>query len=108
MVFAQQEIGERAAIPKTIYVVKNIPQTAVGKIFKPPLVQQQVQSVFEADLLAMDGIEKVTIAVDADAMHGMIARVLVVPRVGVDTAVLEKAINKQLGQYPVYYEIKGL
>ena len=108
MAFAQQEIGERAAVPKAIYVVANIPQTAVGKIFKPPLVQQQVQSVFEADLLAMDGIEKVKIAVDADALHGMIARVSVVPKAGVNKATLKDDIDKKLGQYSIYYEITGL
>ena len=35
--WAQKHIGERAAIPKEIYVIDQIPLTAVGKIFKTGL-----------------------------------------------------------------------
>ena len=108
MAFAQKEIGERAAVPKAIYIVEAIPQTAVGKIFKLPLVHQEVQSVFEADLATVEGIQKATVVVEADALHGMIARVSIVPQAGVDTAVLTAAINEKLGQYTVYYEVAGL
>ncbi len=104
--FAQKEIGERAAIPKAIHIVDKVPQTAVGKIFKPPLVHREVQSVFGQDLASVEGIAQVTVMVDADALHGMIARVLVVPQVNVDTAVLKDAINDKLGQYTIYYKVE--
>lgn len=108
LAYAQQEIKERAAVPKAIYIVNKIPQTAVGKIFKPPLVQKEVQSVFTEELSEVAGIESVTVGVDADALHGMFARVAVVPKVGADTAVLKNIIDKKLGQYSIYYEITGL
>jgi fatty-acyl-CoA synthase len=37
LAFCQQHISERAAIPKRIEIVDNIPVTAVGKVFKPLL-----------------------------------------------------------------------
>jgi fatty-acyl-CoA synthase len=37
LAFCQQHISERAAIPKRIEVLENIPVTAVGKVFKPLL-----------------------------------------------------------------------
>ncbi len=108
MTYAQTEIGERAAIPKAIHVVDEIPQTAVGKIFKPPLIRQEIQSVFEGDLAEVDGLQQVTVVVEQDALHGNKATIAVVANDGVDTAVLLQAINEKLGQYTVYYEIEGL
>jgi fatty-acyl-CoA synthase len=35
--WARAHIGERAAVPKDVYIVDQIPLTAVGKIFKPAL-----------------------------------------------------------------------
>jgi fatty-acyl-CoA synthase len=37
LAFASEHIGERAAVPKYIYFVDNLPLTAVGKVFKPGL-----------------------------------------------------------------------
>ncbi len=37
LAFCQQHISERAAIPKRIEILDNIPVTAVGKVFKPLL-----------------------------------------------------------------------
>jgi len=35
--FAAKNISERAAIPKNIFIINEIPTTAIGKIFKPDL-----------------------------------------------------------------------
>jgi len=39
--FARAEIGERAAVPKAIYIVPALPLTGVGKIFKPELKRRE-------------------------------------------------------------------
>lgn len=38
--FCQENIGEKAAIPKAIYLIDALPLTAVGKVYKPALKQQ--------------------------------------------------------------------
>ncbi|WP_230180762.1 acyl-CoA synthetase [Aquabacterium sp. CECT 9606] len=43
---ARSTIAERAAHPKIIRIVDILPTTAIGKIFKPTLIQSEVQSVF--------------------------------------------------------------
>ena len=108
MSYAQTEIGERAAIPKAVHVVDEIPQTAVGKIFKPPLIRREIQSVYEQELAEVEGLQQVTVVVDQDALHGNKAIISVVTNEGADTAVLKQAIDEKLGQYTVYYEIEGL
>ena len=42
--FARTAIGERAALPKHIRIVDQIPLTAVGKIFKPNLKRREIES----------------------------------------------------------------
>ena len=46
MAHAKVTIAERAAHPKHIRIVDVLPTTAIGKIFKPTLIQQEVESVF--------------------------------------------------------------
>ena len=56
--FAEQEIGERPAWPRQVYIVPHMPLTAVGKIFKPSLRQDSAERLVrtllnEADLTGM-------------------------------------------------------
>ena len=48
--FARSQIGERAAVPKTIHILEQIPLTLVGKVFKRALGEYTV--VYE---LVIDG-----------------------------------------------------
>lgn len=45
MEYAMANIKERAAIPKVIHIIKDMPITAVGKIFKPQLTWWQIEEV---------------------------------------------------------------
>lgn len=63
--YAQQEIQERAAVPKRIIFVDEIPTTAVGKIFRPALRQQITQQVVEEALLTKDIVAVVTARLDS-------------------------------------------
>lgn len=51
-VHARATIAERAAQPKLIRIVGALPTTAIGKIFKPPLIRQEVESVFAEEAAA--------------------------------------------------------
>ncbi|AIG01505.1 AMP-binding domain protein [Pseudomonas fluorescens] len=50
MEHAMQHIHERAAVPKDIWLVEQIPLTAVGKTFKPALRLDAVRRVFEYEV----------------------------------------------------------
>lgn len=45
MQHAQAQVAERAAWPKHIHIVDALPTTAIGKIFKPALTLQEMESV---------------------------------------------------------------
>ena len=42
---AKRTIGERAAWPKAIRIIEQMPQTAVGKLFKPALKRMEIRDV---------------------------------------------------------------
>lgn len=48
--FAQENLAERAAVPKEIHFIDAMPVTAVGKIFKPDLRNDIVSKVVNAHL----------------------------------------------------------
>ncbi len=101
--FAKSKIGERAAIPKEIIIIDAIPQTAVGKIFKPSLVRAQVKEVYEAAVNKIDGVASCDVVAEGDKRLGTIAYVNVT--CDGDKAAVEDAINKTLGQYSVSFKL---
>jgi len=54
MAHARASISERAAHPKSIRIVETLPTTAIGKIFKPTLIQTEVESVFKDEAALLD------------------------------------------------------
>lgn len=72
---AQQSIHERAAQPKDIWLVEQIPVTAVGKIFKPKLRLDAMRRVLVERLT--DLAVSVQVDVTADAQFGMHAHIQV-------------------------------
>ena len=103
--FAQQHIGERAAVPKRIFVLDQIPLTAVGKIFKPALTRAQVIEVFKEEIEQLSGVQAVSVTAEGDKKLGTVAMVEVEAKNGVDTAVLEQEVRARLGQYTVHYQL---
>jgi fatty-acyl-CoA synthase len=73
MAFAIQHIHERAALPKYIEVLPELPKTAVGKVFKPDLRRMAIIRVYDA-ALAEAGIPARVMAVIEDKKRGLVAR----------------------------------
>jgi acyl-CoA synthetase (AMP-forming)/AMP-acid ligase II len=88
--FAKQHIHERAAVPKYLEILPELPKTAVGKVFKPDLRKMAIKRIYDEALEAA-GIEaRVTKVVD-DKKKGLQA---VLTRTGdVDDAAVEAALG---------------
>lgn len=71
--FAAEHIAERAAIPRHIHIVDELPQTAVGKTFKPALTLREVESVVREESVRC-GAELVSVVVEQDPRLGVVAR----------------------------------
>ncbi len=74
MAYAQTHIHERAAIPKHIEILAELPKTAVGKVFKPDLRRRAITRVYDAALKEA-GIGAHVLEVVEDKKRGLVARV---------------------------------
>jgi fatty-acyl-CoA synthase len=97
MGFAAKHIQERAALPKYIEVMPELPKTAVGKVFKPDLRRMAITRTFDA-ALAEAGIAASVGDVIEDKKRGLVAR-LKRPAAADDAKV-----NAVLGQFATPWE----
>ena len=72
MAFARQRIHERAAVPRHIEILPELPKTAVGKVFKPDLRRRAIARIYDA---ALDGTGARVVEVVEDPRRGLVARI---------------------------------
>lgn len=72
--YAQSHIHERAAQPKHIEILPELPKTAVGKVFKPDLRRLAITRVYDAALGAA-GLSARVVEVKEDKKRGLVARI---------------------------------
>ncbi len=71
--FAEDNIHERAALPKYVEILDELPKTAVGKVFKPDLRRMAITRIYNASL-AEAGIATEVVEVIEDKSRGLVAR----------------------------------
>ncbi len=104
--YLAKEVGERAAVPKQVYIVPQIPLTPVGKIFKPALRWESIRKVYAQELSALQGMsEKIEVKVSEDKIHGSLAVITIVPLPGVSEATIRDKVSEVLARYTVRYEL---
>ncbi|SFA71836.1 fatty-acyl-CoA synthase/long-chain acyl-CoA synthetase [Poseidonocella pacifica] len=72
--FANERIHERAARPKYLEILPELPKTAVGKVFKPDLRRSAISRVYSEALAHAGVAARVTSVVD-DKKRGLVARI---------------------------------
>lgn len=72
LTFAKDRIHERAAHPKHLEIMDELPKTAVGKIFKPDLRKRAITRVFNAALAKAD-LQVEVASVSEDKKRGLVA-----------------------------------
>ena len=94
---AKRHIHERAAIPKHIEVVDELPKTAVGKIFKPELRKKAIKRVLD-EALTGAGIAASVAGITEDKKRGLVAQITR------NDAVDEAALRQKLGEFTVPWD----
>lgn len=100
--FARERIPERAANPVDLHIIDVMPLTGVGKIFKPALRQQAVETVFNAEMEALRSKADISVSVSNSNLHGTLVTVAVK---GGDEASLRSEIKDKLGSYTVKHDV---
>ncbi|AML50208.1 acyl-CoA synthetase [Falsihalocynthiibacter arcticus] len=74
MEFCKKEIPERAAHPKYIEILDELPKTAVGKVFKPDLRKRAITRVYNA-ALEKAGLQVSVCSVIESRRRGLVAQI---------------------------------
>lgn len=71
---ARAHIHERAAFPKYIEIIDELPKTAVGKVFKPDLRKRAITRVLNEALATAGLTQRVSLVID-DKKLGLVAKI---------------------------------
>lgn len=102
LAFAQSAISERAAWPKVVRIVDHLPQTAVGKIFKPALKEREAVDALRAEL-AKANISVPALAVETCPKRGTVINVTIAH--GSDELPIRKALG--VFPFPIEFQVKS-
>jgi fatty-acyl-CoA synthase len=106
LAFAGERIGERAAIPKQIQIIQNMPITAVGKIFKPQLRWWATEDTYREALTVLQPLaEAVTLIVGPDDTHETVARITVRRNQG-SAEEIRQNVDEILGKFSTRYVLE--
>ncbi|MEP2781920.1 MAG: acyl-CoA synthetase [Pseudoruegeria sp.] len=97
MAYAKKNIHERAAHPKFLEIMPELPKTGVGKIFKPDLRKMAITRVFNAALTTSGFNAEVSSVID-DKKRGLVA--LINKTGDVD----EEALGHCLGEFATKWD----
>ena len=86
--FCIQNVTERAAHPKHLEILDELPKTAVGKVFKPDLRKSSIIRVYN-EALASASCDAPVVAVVDDKKRGLIAQI----EGGAEDSDIQKAIG---------------
>lgn len=95
LAYAKANIHERAAHPKYLEILPELPKTAVGKIFKPDLRKRAITRVYNA---ALDELTAEVTTVTEDKRRGLVAHVT---KTG---SVTHEEIGKALNAYTIPWD----
>ena len=100
------EVGERAAVPKEVFILDEIPLTPVGKIFKPALRWDATKRVYEQELEALGHLAaSVEVTVGEDKIHGSLANLTVKAAPNVSTDQIKDKVREILSLYTEKYKV---
>jgi len=95
--YAKGKIHERAAWPKFVGILDELPKTAVGKVFKPDLRRLAIKRVYDK---ALDdaGLNARVDSVVEDKKRGLVARIQS------DAGTDRDAVARVMGDYPGHWD----
>ena len=105
--YLKKEIGERAAVPKEVAIIEEVPLTPVGKIFKPALRWKAIQKVYQTELEKIkDLTTSMDVTVTEDKVHGSIVAIKINAAPGMSNDQIRDQVGNALARYTVKYRLE--
>ena len=105
--YLKKEMGERAAVPKEVNIIEEVPLTPVGKIFKPALRWQAIQKVYQTELEKIINLTtSMDVTVTEDKVHGSMVAITIKAAPGISNDHIREQVNDILARYTVKYSLE--
>ncbi|MBI4963013.1 MAG: acyl-CoA synthetase [Desulfomonile tiedjei] len=103
----KQSIGERAAVPRQVFVIDQMPLTPVGKIFKPALRWDAIKRTYEEALQKLGPLaDAIELKVGEDKVHGSSVAIKVKAAAGASKEDIANKVAEALALYTVKYYLE--
>ncbi len=93
LAYAKEHVQERAAQPKYIEILDELPKTAVGKVFKPELRKRAITRVYNEALVKAELAAEVINVIDSKK-RGLVAQIM-----ATESSVNKNAVDAALGEF---------
>lgn len=103
--YAQTHINEQAAVPKQIHVVDALPQTAVGKLFKPALRRREIAEAYREAVVEAPGVQDADVDAVADSTYGTLVQIHGTVDPSREPADVRSLVEDRLAHYTTEYEL---
>jgi fatty-acyl-CoA synthase len=103
--YAENHVNEQAAVPKQIHVVDALPQTSVGKLFKPALRRREIADVYRAAVVEAPGVVGADVNAVADSTHGTLVQIHGTVDPSREPADVRVLVEDRLAPYTTEYEL---
>jgi fatty-acyl-CoA synthase len=104
--YTRDHITERAAAPKSIYFLDTMPQTAVGKLFKPKLRQDVTERAYQEALSFLEAEAiRVSIRVESHPSYGLFAMIRLGGIAIDDESGVKQRVEEALAGFTVKYDL---
>ena len=104
--YARSRIPERAAWPKAIRIVDELPLTAIGKVFKPELTRREQEDATREALQPLAAVvSSIRVTVGPHALYGSISRIDVTLYSEGDRAEVIRRVDAAMGAFSSRREI---
>jgi len=106
LAWCEHHIGERAAIPKAVVVLPQLPVTGVGKIHKPTLLLREVEYVVEQELAELSELlAQFTVQAEPSKKHGTVVKLTLTAQANAAAGAVESAVRQALDGYGFHLEL---
>jgi fatty-acyl-CoA synthase len=102
----EEHVAERAAVPKFIRVVDELPLTPIGKVFKPALRHAEIEAVVREAVQRIDGIASAQVTVRSDGRQGDVVTVIAAASSPAQAFDVRAGIEGELGAFSFVLDLE--
>jgi fatty-acyl-CoA synthase len=106
LAWCERHIGERAAVPKDVVILAQLPVTGVGKIHKPTLLLREVEHVVQRELAELSELlAQFTVQAEPSKKHGTVVKLALTAQPHAAAEAVESAVRQSLDGYGLHLEL---